>query len=318
MTYKDYYDTLGVDKNATEKEIKKAYRKLANRYHPDKNQGDKSSEEKFKEINEAYEVLGSAEKRKKYDELGANWEAYQQGGYRSQKGQGSPFGRGNGSRTYTFEGDPSEFFGGGGDYSSFFEQFFGSGFEGATGRGSRQAGGRQRAFKGSDWQAEMEVTLEEAFEGSTRTFELHGQTLRIKIKPGIADGQVLKLKGKGGAGVNGGPAGDLFLKIKIKPHPAFQREGDDLFLDKTIDLFTAVLGGRMVVPTLSGNISMKVPKGTNPGSKLRLKGKGMPKYGSSGQFGDMFVRIQVQMPQKLSAEQERLFEEIRNLEAVAA
>ncbi len=318
MTYKDYYNTLGVDKNAPEKEIKKAYRKLANRYHPDKNQGDKAAEEKFKEINEAYEVLGNAEKRKKYDELGANWEAYQQGGYDWQQG-GGPFGRGgNGQRTYTFEGDPSEFFGGGGSgFSSFFEQFFGGGFEAAGDMGGRQSSGRQRAFKGRDWQAEMEVTLEDVYEGSTRSFELNGQKLRIKIKPGIADGQVLRLKGKGGAGASGGQAGDLYLKIKVKPHPSLQREGDDLVLEKSIDLFTAVLGGKLTVPTLSGNINMTVPKGTNPGSKLRLKGKGMPKYDQPGQFGDLYVRIQVQMPQNLSPEQERLFEKIRDMELAA-
>jgi curved DNA-binding protein len=322
MTYKDYYDTLGVDKNAPEKEIKKAYRKLANRYHPDKNQGDKAAEEKFKEINEAYEVLGNAEKRKKYDELGANWQAYQQGGHEWQPG-GNPFGRGgNGRRSYTFEGDPSEFFGGGSGsgFSSFFEQFFGSGFdtETAGGRGYRRSSGRHGAFKGNDWQAEMELALEEAYEGSTRSFELNGQQLRIKIKPGIADGQVLRLKGKGGPGANGGPAGDLYLKIKVKPHPSLQREADDLVLDKNIDLFTAVLGGKIAVPTLTGSIYMTVPKGTNPGSKLRLKGKGMPKYGQPGQYGDLYVRIQVQMPQRLTPEQERLFEKIRDLEMATA
>ncbi|MEK7253461.1 MAG: J domain-containing protein [Bacteroidota bacterium] len=327
MNYKDYYATLGVEKNATEKDIKKAFRRLANQYHPDKNPGDKASEEKFKEINEANEVLSDPQKRKKYDQLGANWEAYQQGGYDFSQAGGSPFGHGgNGGRTYYFEGDPSEIFGkGGSGFSSFFERFFGGGGGGFRGAGggeedlfeAMRGGGRtrqSRAFKGNDWQAEMEISLEEAFAGTTRTFELHGQNLRIKIKPGAAEGQVLRLKGKGAPGASGGAPGDLLLTLRVSPHPLFRREGDNLLLEKQVDLFTAVLGGKVEAPTLSGNVQMNIPKGIAPGSTLRLKGKGMPNYENPERHGDLLVKINVRLPKNLSPEQERLFERLRELE----
>ena len=316
MQYKDYYKILGVDKQASEKEIKKAYRKLANRYHPDKNPDDKAAEEKFKEIAEAYEVLSDTEKRKKYEQLGANWEAFQQSGFDSSQFQrGGPYGPGG--RTFVFEGDPSEFFGD----SSFFETFFGGGGSGHTDpfetfmhQGGGRRGGRARgAYPGQDLQAEMDVTLEEAYHGGSRTFSIGGQNLRIKIKPGAQNGQKLRLKGKGQPGVQGGPNGDLYIVLKIVPHAYFQREGDNLVYEKEVDLYTAVLGDQIKVPTLSGTVSMRIPEGTSPGALLRLKGKGMPKYGKPGQFGDLLVKIKVDFPKKLSEAERKTFEELRKM-----
>ncbi len=314
MQYKDYYAILGVDKNASDKEIKKAYRKLANQYHPDKNPGNKEAEEKFKEINEAYQVLSDPEKRKKYDTLGANWEAYERGGfdwsqYTGQEGPG-------GSRTFYFEGDPSEFFGGGGSgFSDFFEMFFGRGSRDTEDLFSRFTGGRTRGQatprKGRDIQAEMEITLLEAYQGSKRTFEINGQKLRMEIKPGAYDGQKLRIKGKGLPGPNGGPNGDLYIILRVKPDPRFKREGDNLIYKATIDLYTAVLGGTVEIPTMTGMVRVNIPKGTSPGKVLRLKGKGMPVYGKPGQFGDLLVHIDVEIPKDLSNEEIELFEKLR-------
>ncbi|WP_286814312.1 MULTISPECIES: J domain-containing protein [unclassified Maribacter] len=307
MEYKDYYKILGVDKNATPKDIKKAYRKLAAKYHPDKTKGDKAAEEKFKEVNEANEVLSNAEKREKYDTLGANWQAYDQadGDWR-QYAQQQP----NGQNSYYYEGDPSEFFGGeGGEggFSSFFEQFFG-------GRGAE--GGRQqrssRGFAGGDIEAELPITLLEAYQGSKRTFELNGQKLRITIKPGSYDGLKLKIKGKGHPGANGGSKGDLYISLLIQPDPRFERKGNDLWVSKTIDLYTAILGGKIEIPTLTGSVNMSVPKATDNGKTLRLKGKGMPIYGAKS-FGDLMVKIQVTLPKNLSAEEEELFKKLKDI-----
>lgn len=314
MKYKDYYKILGVSKDASQKDIKKAYRKLASKYHPDKNSGDKAAEEKFKEINEANEVLSDPEKRKKYDVLGENWTAYQQGGgdweQYANRGRGR---RGpGGGQTFHFEGDPSEFFGSGG-HSSFFDMFFGEG-AGRGGQGRR----RQAAFRGRDVEAEMPITLLEAYQGSKRTFELGGKKMRITIKPGAYDGQRLRLKGKGQPGVNGGPAGDLYIVLKLQPDPRFRREGDNLVVEKKIDLYTAILGGKVEVPTMSGSVKLTVPKGSESGKTLRLRGKGMPKYGKTS-HGDLLVKLNVTMPKNLTAEEERLFQQLRELrEPVAA
>lgn len=316
MQYKDYYAVLGVDKSASEKEIKKAYRKLAAQYHPDKNPKDKEAEQKFKEINEANEVLSNPEKRKKYDTLGVNWESYQQGGFDwSQAGQGNPFG--GGSRTFVFEGDPSEFFGGRGNsgFSSFFEAFFGDHFgdEDPFTQFQQKNKRNTRNVSGRDLQAEMNITLEEAFHGSSRTFTLQGKNLRIKIKPGAYDGQKLRLKGKGQPGPNGSQAGDLYLVLKLQPHFQFSRDGDDLIYEKKLDLYTAILGDKVEIPTLSGNVKMNIPAGTEVNSTLRLKGKGMPKYGKPNQFGDLLVKVKVELPKRLSREEEKLFAQLKAL-----
>lgn len=317
MQYKDYYKVLGVDENASAKEIKKAYKKLAVKYHPDKNQDDKAAEEKFKEVNEAYEVLGDPEKRKKYDKLGANWEAYQQGGGGFDWSQyGGAHRGGQGGRTYYFEGDPSEFFGRGGaggtGFSDFFEAFFGGGggaFQEAFGQQQQQ----RRQPRGRDIQAELPVTLEEAYHGASKTFEIGGEKLRIKIKPGAYDGQKLKLSGKGSHPGRGGQRGDLYLLLRLQPHPRFERDGDNLLHEQTIDLFTAVLGGKVTVPTMTGPVTITVKPGTEPGKMLRLRHKGMPKYKKPDQYGDLFVKVNLELPHNLSKEERELFEKLKAL-----
>lgn len=312
MNYKDYYKTIGVKKDATQKEIKKAFRKLASKYHPDKNQGDKAAEDKFKEINEANEVIGNPEKRNKYDALGANWEAYQQGGgdwkqYAEQQRGGSQ-GSHRGGQSFTFEGDPSDYFGKGGN-SSFFDMFFGQG------NGASSAGGarRQRRGDGQSIEAEMPITLLEAYEGSKRTFELNGKKMRITIKPGSYDGQRVRIKGKGNPGANGGVHGDLFIIYKLTPDHRFQRKGDDLIYKAEVDLYTAILGGKVTIPTMTNSIKVSVPKGSKSGKSLRLKGKGMPVYGKTEQFGNLLVKLKIVLPKNLSDEEERLFKQLQRL-----
>jgi curved DNA-binding protein len=316
MQYKDYYKILGVRKNASDKEIKKVYKQLAIKYHPDKNPDDQAAEEKFKEINEAYEVLGDPEKRKKYDKLGANWEAYQQSGGagfdRSQFGGGPS---GGGRQTYYFEGDPSEFFRQGGrsrsGFSDFFEAFFGGGgFEQAFGQEFRQ--GRPQPA-GRDVQAELPITLEEAYHGASKVFEIGGQKLRIRIKPGAYEGQKLKLKGKGQPAPGGSAPGDLYLILRIQPHPNVERRGDNLIREHTIDLFTAVLGGKTTIPTLTGPVTITIKAGTSPGQTLRLRGKGMPRRNNPKAHGDLLVKVDVSIPKNLTDEERGIFEQLRDI-----
>lgn len=307
MNYKDYYKVLGVEKSASQKEIKKAFRKLAAKYHPDKNPNNKAAEEKFKEINEANEVLSDPEKRKKYETLGADWEQYSQGGFQNQGRRG-----GNSGTSFQFEGDPNEFFGsGGGDFSDFFEQFFGR----STGGRARTQGRSQRPsqFRGNDWESNVEITLLEAYNGSSRVFDIHNQQKRIKIKPGAFDGQKLRIKGQGGKGVNGGPSGDLYISIKILADKNFKREKNHLKTILDVDLYTAILGGKLKVKTLQKEISIKIPKNIQSGKVLRIKGKGMPVYGKENQFGDLLVELKVKLPTKLSEKEIELFEELKAL-----
>jgi curved DNA-binding protein len=286
MEYKDYYKILGVDKKASQDDIKKAYRKLALKYHPDKNPGDKKAEERFKEVNEANDVLSDPEKRKKYDEVGENWQHYQPGG-------GAPFGGAQGRRTgrqqsqYYTSSDESEF-------SDFFESIFGRGGGGFGG------GRRSMQMKGDDYQAEATITLEEAFHGTTRQLNLATQKLNLKLKPGIADGQVLRMKEKGGPGINGGPHGDLFITIHIQPHPKFTRKGDDLHFDSPLDVFTAILGGKLSVHTIDKAINISIPPGTDSGKTFRLKEMGMPEYANPKQRGDAYVRVSITVPKDLT------------------
>jgi curved DNA-binding protein len=312
MNYKDYYKILGVNKKADKKQIKSAYRKLAAQYHPDKNPDNKEAEEKFKTINEAYQVLKDDEKRKKYEALGANWERYEQTGFDSSQFQER---NGKKGQTFSFEGDPSEFFGGSSSgFSDFFDMFFSGG--GSTSSDPleqmRSRGRRASTQKGRDVEAEMEITLEQAYRGGTRSFEFNGQKMRIKIKPGAYDGLRLKIKGKGQQGLSGGPKGDLYIRFKLMVHPKFQRKNDDLILDEKIDLYTAILGGKINLPTLNGSLYITIPKGSDSGKMLRLKGKGMPKYGKSG-HGDLIVRLKVELPKKLTEEEEKLFEQLRSM-----
>lgn len=308
MEYKDYYKILGISKNASQDEVKKAYRKLAVKYHPDKNKGNKEAEERFKEIGEAYEVLKDPEKRKKYDQMGANWKQYEQagaGGFDfSQFGGGAP-----GGGSFHFEGDMDDIFGGaGGGFSDFFNAFFG-------GRGGAQSGfaGQQRPRKGQDLQAEMEISLEEAYRGSSRILNLDGQKLRVTIKPGTYDGQELRIKGKGSPGIGGGPGGDIYIKTRVRSDDKHRIDGNNLILKTNVDLYTAVLGGKKEIQTLAGKLNVPVPKGSQSGSKLRLKGKGMPVYNKPGQFGDLFVQLNVVIPKNLSQEEINLFKKLKEL-----
>ncbi len=287
MDYKDYYKILGVDKKAGQDDIKKAYRKLAIKYHPDKNPGDKKAEEKFKEINEANEVLSDPDKRKKYDELGENWQHYQQGGGGGQYGFGGGRPGGGGQQYYSSSDE--------GGFSDFFESFFGRG-------GGGFGGGRQRTqqIKGEDYQAETTITLEEAFQGTTRQVNLANQKLNLKLKPGIADGQVLRMKEKGGPGMNGGPHGDLFITIHVQKHPRFTRKGDDLYFDHSLDAFTAILGGKLPVDTIDKTININIPPGTDSDKTFRLKEMGMPEYSNPRQRGDSYVKVVITVPKNLS------------------
>lgn len=311
MDYKDYYKILGVSKAASQEEIKKAYRKLAVKYHPDKNKGDKTAEEKFKELSEANNVLSDPDKRRQYDELGSNWNRYQQTGGAGGFNWSEYARRQQAGRTYQSY-DFGDAFGGGakssgrGGFSDFFQNFFGGGFEGA---GSRQSA----AFKGQDLQSEMAISFQDAYDGTTHVMSVHGEQMRIKLKPGIEDKQTLKLKGKGAPGVNGGQAGDLYLTIHVAPHPQFERRGDDLHTDLPVDLYTALLGGKITVNTMSGPVNMQIPALTQNGKVLRLREKGMPRYNQSGQFGDLYVRVQVELPSQLSNEEKQIFEELRRL-----
>ncbi|AKD04625.1 J domain-containing protein [Pontibacter korlensis] len=307
MEYKDYYKILGVDKKASQADIKKAYRGLAKKYHPDKNKDNPGAEEKFKDISEAYEVLGDEEKRKQYDQLGANWRQFQQAGPGGQY-YGQPGGGFTGS--YQTTGGFSDIFGSsGGGFSDFFEQFFGGGAAGSFG-GQRRGSG---AHKGQDYQAEMEITLQEAFSGTSRLINLDNQQLRITTKPGVADGQVLRIRGKGAASPAGGQAGDLFITVHIKPDPRYERQGDDLTTTLPVDMYTAILGGEAQVQTMSGLLKLKIPAGTQNGKTLRLRGKGMPKYGQPDHYGDLYVKIEVSLPTNLSTEERQLFERLRDM-----
>ena len=309
MDYKDYYQVLGVDKKASQDEIKKAFRKLAVKYHPDKNPGDKEAENNFKLINEANEVLSDPEKRKKYDTLGENWnKKYAEG----QPG-GNPF-SGGGQGAYHFEGDLNDFFsnygnegGGGSGFSDFFEAFFGNRKQGKS-KGSR----RTAQFKGQDFETEMHITLREAFEGTSRLIQLENEKLRITTKPGSYDGQVLKVKGKGGKGSAAEHHGDLYVRIRVSPDPMFQRRGDDLYKHESIDFYTAVLGGDSVIETMSGKIKIKIVPGTQNGKQVRIKGKGMPVYGTS-HFGDLHIVLDIKIPEQLNNEQKELFEKLKSI-----
>jgi curved DNA-binding protein len=297
MEYKDYYKVLSVDRDASQEEIKKAYRKLAVKYHPDKNAGDKTAETKFKEVAEAYEVLGDLEKRKQYDQLGSNWKQYQNTGYNTA-------GANRQGREYTYEthGDGSDFFGGSG-FSDFFESFF-----------SRQGGDRRSRVEyempESDLAGEMVISLTEAYHGTQRLIELDGEKIKVKIKPGAYDGLKLRVKGKGQKGSSGN-AGDLYLTVRVEADPQYDRKGDDLFMDAPLDLFTALLGGKQEINAISGKVNVAIKEGTQNGKVVRLKGKGMPVYNKPEEAGDLYVKLLVKLPEHLTSEQKEIIKKLQ-------
>jgi len=293
VEYKDYYKVLGVDKKASQDDIKKAYRALAIQYHPDKNPDNKAAEEKFKQANEANEVLGNVEKRKKYDELGENWQQFDQSGHQQRGHQNQ------------YQGFNSDAFGTGeqADFSDFFEQFF-------AGRSGGKTNTKNR--RGGDYETAMEISLEEAYKGTERIIQLETGKLRITTKPGAYNEQRLLIKGKGAKGSNAENSGDLFVRITIKTHPQFTRKANDLYINQNIDLYTAVLGGEIIVDTLSGKLKIQIAAGTQNGKSIRLKQKGMPLYEKPNFYGDLYIQLQVLIPDKLTDKQRELFEQLKS------
>lgn len=303
MAYIDYYKILGVDKSATQDDIKKAYRKLARKLHPDLNPDDKEAEKKFKELNEANEVLSNPENRAKYDKYGEHWkhgEEYEKA--RQQQRQ-----QYQQQQNYS-GGFSSADFGEGEDFSDFFQSMFG----GAGGFRKSSRGSASGKFKGQDVQAELTLNLRDAAKTHPQTFEINGKKVRITIPAGVYDGQQIKLKGHGNPGFNGGPNGDLYITFNIPADPDFERIGDDLKTKVTIDLYTAVLGGDVKVNTLDGSVNLKVKPETQNGMTVRLKGKGFPVYKKDGQHGDLFVTYEVKLPVNLTDKQKELFEQLKN------
>lgn len=298
MAFIDYYKILGIDKNAVEKDIKAAYRKLARKYHPDLNPNDPEAKKKFQEINEAQAVLSDPEKRKKYDKYGENWqhaEAYEQAEQQAGRSQ----------RQYAGTGDTSNYggFENGGDFSDFFESMFGN-------MGGRSGYSQEVKFRGQDVNAELHLTLTEAGVTHKQTVSVNGKNIRITIPAGVENGQTIKIAGHGGPGVNGGPSGDLYITFVVAPDPRFKRDGNDLYATVKLDLFTAVLGGEIMVETLDGKVKIKVAPETQNGTRVKLKGKGYPVYKGESEFGDMYLTYEIQIPQNLTERQKELFKEL--------
>ena len=307
MEYRDYYQTLGVERSASDKDIRKAFRKLARKYHPDVNPGDGQAEEKFKEINEAYEVLSDPEKRGKYDELGSSYQQWQRMG-----GQPSGFdwsNWANGGQPGGFRVEYMDTDTGGDPFSDFFRNIFG----GTRSEPRQQRTSSRQPIRGQDQEATADIALEDAHQGTMRTVQIGGRKLKVKIPAGAREGTRVRLREQGGRGHAGGQSGDFFMNVHIVDHPLFQRDGDDLHIDLKIPLYTAVLGGTVQVPTLAGDVSLRVQPGTQSGAMIRLRGKGMPVMRQPDQYGDLFAHILVQVPTDLSNEEKRLFEDLRAL-----
>lgn len=324
MDYKDYYSVLGVGKTATQDEIKKAFRKLARKYHPDVNPGDEAATEKFKEISEANEVLSDPEKRQKYDQLGSQWQQYEQTGGRPEDFNWSQWQASPGSSSSYRTVSPEEFaemFGGGeggheGHFSSFFETLFGGAARPFA--GGAQAGPefhyRTRPRHGRDLDHTLPVTLEEAFHGGSRILEWEtGRKIEAKVPPGVKTGSKLRLKGQGEPGRDGGEPGDLMLHIEVLPHERFVREGDNLSLIMPVDLFTLLLGGKVTVPGIDRAVVLDIPPGTANGRVFRLKGLGMPHLKKPEQRGDLLVKVEAKLPEHLSAQEKELVQQWRDL-----
>ena len=299
MAFIDYYQTLGLNKNASDKDIKNAYRKLARKYHPDLNPNDAEANKKFQQLNEANEVLSDPEKRKKYDQYGENWqhgeeyEKYQR--QQQQRGQQGAYAGGQ-------DGGGFEGFGGE-DFSDFFQSMFGQG-------GGQGRGGRQAKYRGQDFNAELHLNLKDVSETQKQTLTVNGKNIRITIPAGVENGQTIKIAGHGGPGMNGGPAGDLYITFVVAGDPKFRRDGSNLNATENLDLYTAVLGGEVTVHTLTGKVKIKVKPETQNGTKIKLTGKGMPVYKKEGQFGDLYITYNIQIPVNLTDKQKKLFEEL--------
>ncbi|MDI5949393.1 J domain-containing protein [Flavobacterium yafengii] len=296
MAFIDYYKILEVDKKATEAEIKKAYRKLARKYHPDLNPNDKEAERKFKEINEANEVLSHAENRKKYDDYGENWQHAE--GFEKSKQQ----------QQYHRGGQQEGFggFSGGGDFSDFFESMFG-------GRSSGSGGRRSTQFKGQDFNAELHLDLKDVYTTHKRTLTINGKNIRITIPAGVENGQQIKISGLGGEGAGGGPKGDLYITFTIENHTNFKLDKHNLYSTVSLDLYTAILGGDITADTFDGKVKLTVKPGTQNGTKVKLKGKGFPVYKKEGEFGDLYITYQVQIPTNITEKEKELFTELAKL-----
>ena len=302
MDFKDYYEILGVSPDADEKTIKQAYRKLARQYHPDVNPGNKEAEEKFKTINEAYQALSNSEQRKKYDELRSQYQRWQQSGrqprdfnwqnWTAQPGQ-------NANVQYETVDDLEDLFGNESPFSDFFTSIFGQ----ARGRQARPGGPR----KGQDVEAEVDLTLEEAYHGATRTLQIGDRRVEARIPPGVRNGSRVRLAGQGGPGRDGGPAGDVYLVVRLLPHPNFELEGNDLHTEVPVDIYTAVIGGEVRVPTLDRPVMLKIPPKTQGGRTFRLSGRGMPKAGDSKSRGDLYVRVKLVLPENMTEEELNTF-----------
>jgi len=297
MDFKDYYAVLGVGKQASQEEIKKAYRRLALRYHPDKNAGDKVAEEKFKEVAEAHEVLGDPEKRKKYDQLGSNWRQYENADF-------GAYGGGGGHRDVY--GRAEDVFGSGSGFSDFFESFFGGMRAGRNGQSGFSFGFDSPVV---DLQGELPIGLLEAYRGTERIMDLGGEKIKVKIKPGASDGLKLKIKGKGRREV-GGRGGDLYLTVNVAPLPGWERKGDDLYKEQPVDVFKALKGGTQEIDTFSGKLTIRLNECTPNGKRVRLKGKGMPVYNKPGTYGDLYIKLVVKMPEQLTEQQRALLKQL--------
>ena len=294
MTYIDYYKVLGITKKATENDIKKAYRKMARKYHPDLNPDDKEAEKKFKEINEANEVLSNPENRKKYDKYGKDWKHAEEYEKAQQQQQYQRSGRQGGSAQYSEQ-----------DFSDFFGSMFGGGSTGGRGRNVQ--------FRGQDYNAELQLELEDVYRTHKRTLTVNGKNIRLTIPAGVKNGQVIKIKGYGGEGVNGGPKGDLHIKFSILNHSKFKRDKDNLYTTIELDLYKALLGGDVVVDTFDGQVKLKVKPETKNLTQVKLKGKGFPVYKKEGQFGDLYITYKIKIPTKLTTREKELFEELAKL-----
>jgi DnaJ-class molecular chaperone len=317
MQFRDYYATLGVAKNASAKEIKQAFRRLARKHHPDVNPGDKAAEARFKEVNEAYEVLGDPAKRKKYDELGANWRQYEQAQAGAPGGWpfgGGPFavdfdGAGGGYQTISAD-EMRDLFGNEDPFSDFFRTFFG-------GRPEPRATRAPRGRKGRDLEHDVELTLEDAFQGATRRVTVksggHARSIEVRIPAGVRDGSRVRAAGEGESGTSGQASGDLFLRVRVRAHERFEREGDDLRVRVPVPVTTAVLGGEAEVATLTGPLRLKIPPMTQPGQVFRLKGHGMPVVGRPQARGDLYAAIEVRLPSRLTPEARAHYEALARI-----